>query len=136
MPTKEKRVGVYVGPELAARLVDDPVRSRSAQVNTLADRYTYLLAGVRLELSDAELSLIRDACNGSVFQPAQIGLPGLVWSVEDAIKLDALDKKWSVDGPALVAKLRGLDRVGLAWLVEDVEKFWSGVSAGCEPARD
>lgn len=122
-----KRTAIYVGENLASYL-EAREGPRSASINTLADRYMHILAGSRLDLSDAELSLIRDANNGTVFTPARTGLPGLAYNVEDAIKLDNLDRKWGVDGAALVAKLRACTRAELACLVEDVERYWS--SAG------
>ena len=73
-------------------------------------------------LTEAEASLICDALNGTLIDHRTYHL---VWaSVDDAIRLDGLDEKWGVDGPALVGKLRDLDHCGMLAIADAVDRFW------------
>lgn len=59
-----------------------------------------------VNLTEEEAALICDACNGLAYQAATTHL---LWAqVADAIRDEGLDRKWRVDGVALVEKLRGL----------------------------
>ena len=70
----------------------------------------------------AEACLIVDSLNGSIMDAntAQV-----LWAgIADSIRLDGLDKKWDVDGPALVEKLQGLNVLQAMALVDAAERFW------------
>lgn len=101
-------------------------RNRSHRISQIADRYTEILRRAVLPpFSPAERSLLRDACNGTLHEPAGI-LPGaLALGVADAIALDGLDKKWLVDGPVLIEKLRGLSFPQEIRLIEEIEKSFA-----------
>ena len=45
--------------------------------------------------------------------------------IADAIELDALDRKWEVDGPALLVKLRALTFSQEVALLEQIEAWWA-----------
>lgn len=77
----------------------------------------------RLRLTEREALLICDALNGTWLQEGTAAR--YLWAeVADAIELNRLDRKWDVDGQALVQKLRGLT-LAQAWAVVDaVERFW------------
>lgn len=78
----------------------------------------------RLHLTEPEASLICDALNGTWLQES-VAARHLWAEVEDAIQLNRLDRKWSVEGPSLVERLRGLT-LAQAWAVVDaVERFWA-----------
>lgn len=98
-------------------------------------RYHELLQRERRSLRDLltpnEQALIVDFCNGTFWDAGSIPL---LWaSAEDAVRLDGLDGKWRVDGPALVAKLKALSYAGSAALIDAAERFWGRVSAGEQP---
>lgn len=87
-------------------------------------RYYALLARelAAVQLTEAEASLLCDAGNGTLFEPSSIPL---LWAeVDDAIRGDGLDRKWGVDGPALVAKLRALTPGQHYAVVDAIERFW------------
>lgn len=118
---------IYVAePIERASALNGGGRNLSHRLNQMADRYAELLADAGLPpLSDGEWNLIRDAMNGTVNEPAT--MIRQVWQgVEDAIQLDGLDAKWSVDGEALVATLRGLTYAQEVAVVEAVEAWWAG----------
>lgn len=76
-------------------------------------------------LTEPEWHLIFDAMNGTWTQDSAQLLSGAVLAnVADAIHLDGLDKKWLVDGPALVAKLTWMDYPAQVALVDACERFW------------
>lgn len=81
-----------------------------------------------LTLTRGEACLICDALNGTalfgtvdehdgtyMFIPAEI---------EDSIRLDGTDEKWSVDGKTLVRKLHELPPVILCAIADACERFW------------
>lgn len=103
--------------------------SLSGRINVIADRYGAIIKRCQADnarlFSDAEQNAIHDCCNGTWFEPAFHG--SVVANVEDAIPLDGLDKKWQIDGVALVEKLRGLDLAHEVALIESIEQFWRNV---------
>ncbi|MDI6872116.1 MAG: hypothetical protein QME79_12385 [Bacillota bacterium] len=102
----------------------------SRDLMRLYDLYRHELAEVNLTASEA--GLIVDVLNGTLITDA--GQARLLWAeVEDGIKLDHLDEKWHVDGPALVEKLRGLRLSQALAIVDAAERFWAAVAAGKEP---
>lgn len=133
-----KKLSISLQPrtmaEIEKRIESDNV---SAAMNRILDRYFGLLnralAEWRSQLSDAEYALILDATNGTMFADT-ISL-GMLWAeIEDAIELDGLDRKWSVDGAALVAKLQAGGMIGQTALVDASERWWRRVAAGEQPA--
>ena len=85
-------------------------------------------ATLATQFNEAECGLILDSLNGVLH--GEWSIP-LLWSgVEDSVLLDHLDTKWSVDGPALVAKLRNLSYTGSAAIVDAAERYWRRVGAG------
>lgn len=91
-------------------------------------RYYTLLDAVRPTFSEAEASLILDACNGIVWDQRSVGF---LWAeVADGIKLDGLDEKWGVDGGALVKRLRALPFAELQAIADASERWWGLAGAG------
>lgn len=124
LPTKSFRPAPIVDAALANNGGGRGLSHRLAQVS---DRYLEALRRARASwppFSEAEWSLLRDAMNGTLHEPAAM-IAALDQGIEDAIALDGLDAKWSVDGPALLAKLRGLDFMQEVALVEAVERWWA-----------
>ena len=79
-----------------------------------------------IELTRNEAMAVMDACNGLWLEDLPNLSYSLIWAeVEDAIRLDGLDKKWEIDGPALVEKLRSLTRTQTAALADAITRFWA-----------
>lgn len=98
-------------------------------------RYRQLLAiGLReAEWTEAEASLICDALNGHHMadwgesdDPESAPRSWQWWpaEVEDAIRLNHLDRKWHVDRNKLAEKIRALSALGLAAVADAAERFW------------
>ena len=134
MPVIKQSVRLF--PAVAAE-VDRRGDQFSTQLNRMISRYADLMARGRRELrailSDQELGLILDACNGTAFMDSvSIQLVGA--GVADAIGLDGLDGKWDVDGDALVAKLQALTYAQRLAPVDAVQTWWNRVGNGEAPA--
>lgn len=112
--------------EIAAQIAE---RARDGQsLGSVAardlDRYYALLAREyqTLRLTEAEENLVRDACNGTQWD---VFATALVWAaVDDGIRVDHLDQKWGVNGPALVQRLRMMTVGQSIAVVDAVERFW------------
>ncbi len=92
------------------------------------ERYYALLKAelATVDLTEAEASLIVDARNGILHEPWSMQL---FWAgISDAIELEGLDRKWHVDGPALIAKLRGLSYAQTVAIVDAAEQVWNQIS--------
>lgn len=108
---------------------------RSMRVNQQLERYFAIMENCRRHLrsilSEKEIGLVLDALNGTLHDTYSIPL---AWAgVADAIELDGLDRKWGVDGAALVEKLKGLDYAQACALVDAVEIWWNRIGAGEQP---
>lgn len=80
-------------------------------------------------LTVAEWKLCADSLNGVWMQEAS--MLGMTWGgIADSIRLDRLDQKWEVDGPALVRKLQALSYAETIALVDLVERFWGDETGG------
>lgn len=93
-------------------------------------RYRNLLARglAAIDLTRDEACLICDALNGTVIFEQEYIFIGA--EIQDSIRLDHTDEKWSVDGPALVRKLAGASPVTLCAIADAAERFWE------HPERD
>ncbi len=97
--------------------------SRSGTIRRdLGRLYTLYKHALReVSLSPGEAALICDALRGTLIDATSAAL---LWiEVADAIRAQDLDQKWQVDGPALTAKIRGLDRTTCLALVDAAERF-------------
>jgi len=89
------------------------------------ERYYHALqeALKTVELTEREAILLCDACNGLLVEPHTVQL---LWAqVADAIRLDGLDRKWGVDGEALVARLRNYSYWQQLAITDAVERWWA-----------
>jgi len=89
---------------------------------TLEDYYNLLERSVpTFEMKEA--MLIMDALNGIILMSQ---VPHLLWAeVSDAIQMDGLDKKWDVDGEALVKRLRGMTAFEQWAIADAVSRAWN-----------
>jgi hypothetical protein len=128
-PARQKShrsTSIYLTPELDAALKPRVTErtSRSEILAKIAGRYHALCERDRPALSVNEWRLVCDALNG-VWMRECWALQTVWAEIADAIKLDGLDSKHGVDGPALVTKLHGLTYGQTVALVDVVEHFWN-----------
>lgn len=109
---------------------------RSMAINRSLDRYFDLLTRTRRELrqllNDKEMGLILDALNGTAFFDT-FGIYLVHHEIADAISMDGLDKKWEVDGKALVNKMTTMNDAQRLALVDAVQVWWDRVANGEQP---
>jgi hypothetical protein len=96
-----------------------------------AETFDYLMTVGRREVCDAdftnnELCLVADSLNGTMFFDAE----WMWWpaNVEDSIRLNRYDEKWSVDRDVLMSKIHALSVVGKFAMAEAVRRFWRETS--------
>lgn len=112
-------------PERISAEIDARGDNRSEVIRRDLERlYTLYKHALReVELTAGEACLICDVLNGVLMDATSASM---LWAeVEDGIRMDDLDQKWGVDGPALVEKLRSLDRLTCLALVDAAERFWA-----------
>jgi hypothetical protein len=111
---------------LEARSRDDSRAALSSTAQRDAERYYHCLRKTleTVELTEPEASLLCDAINGILMEPHT--MPLLWANVDDAVRFGGLDRKWHVDGPALVERLRSLSYAQALAVVDAVERWWSG----------
>jgi hypothetical protein len=71
----------------------------------------------------AELGLMIEVFNGLILIP-QLAGQHVALQVADRIKLDALDKKWGIDGQELIRKIEALTLFSRACLEIWLSRFW------------
>lgn len=123
-----KRTSIYLNPPIEAALIH--ADSISGRIGNICDRYAQIVRRARIaqRFSGAELNALRDCCNGTIFSPAELISGAVLANFEDSAP-DGLYDKWGIDGAATAAKLRTLTYVDQVALVEDIERFWVGVSS-------
>lgn len=97
----------------------------SHRLAQIGDRYLEILRRTAIpDFSDAEMKAMRDCSNGTWLEPAA-SIRGALWlAVEDSIP-DGIGKKWGINAPELVEKLRRLDYVQEIKLIESIEGWWA-----------
>lgn len=120
---KPKTVSIWLRPELDAAMAlrgDNRSQTMAQDLGRLYALYDRALR--EIDLTENEAMLIVDALNG-VLIGADAG--ALLWAnIEDSIRLDGLDEKWSVDGPALVEKLQAMTATQAMAVLDAAERFW------------
>lgn len=121
---KNRRSTIHRSPRLDEVIGASPP-SLSGRLSTIADRYLEILRRARVasRFSEPELNAMRDCCNGTWFEPAQLIDGAILANVEDS-RVDGLYEKWGIDGDALAAKLRSLIFADQVALVEEIEQWW------------
>ena len=123
MKKEPRTVSIYLRPAL-----ETEIEARGDNRNHIIHRdLERLYTLYRLSLREVKLTLpecwfLVDMLNGSLVDAYSAGT---LWaSAEDACALDGLDKKWQVDGKALVTKPKALSPVQALALVDAAERFW------------
>lgn len=96
------------------------------------ERYYETLRRSLPTFGSQEALAILDTCNGTLWEPHTVRL---IWAnVEDAIRLEALDQKWNIDGAALVARLRSLSYAEALAVVDAAERYWCSAEEDADAA--
>jgi hypothetical protein len=136
--TLDPRVLDHVNARKRSDAEADQRGERSGIISRDLDRYYESLKHGRQQLRDKlsknEIAALLDNLNGVWMGDNPSVSVRMIWAnVEDGIGLEGLDKKWKVDGKALVEKLRGMSMIELCALADAAERFWNQVAAGKNP---
>lgn len=133
MPVKKFSISLF--DQVYSQVIERG-EQRATIINRDLERYYEALKDTRRLLSqkfDAkELGLILDNLNGTLMGETY-GVRLIYANVEDAITYESIDRKWGVDGDALVVKLKALSFVENAALADAAERWWNRVAAGEAP---
>ena len=131
-------VHVIAGPvwrELEGRVSSGLTPSPHLVARRDLERYYALLAeGLRrVDLTTGEASLVVDVLNGTILDGRTAAF---LWAeIEDGIRLDSLDKKWSIDGKALVEKAKAWGLAESLAVSDAAERYWASLNPD-EPIED
>lgn len=132
-----QKLSVSLSQDVHDQIVARAEGNVSHAVNRSLDRYFALLGRarsvLRATLSEEECALILDATNGTAFTDT-VSLNMLWAEIEDAAAFEGLGEKWSVDGAALVEKIKAAGMVGQTALIDSSERWWNRVASGEQPA--
>jgi hypothetical protein len=125
-----RKKSIWVGEALERALAERveegrAMRSTSGVINSIADRYGEVVRRSMPSLSQNEWMLIFDSLNGVILSDSAQSVAGLWGGIEDSIRLDGLDEKWQVNGPALVDRLRALSYPEQVAIADTAERFWA-----------
>lgn len=132
-----EKVSISLAPDTLGVITARDPGNRSGAIAHVVGRYAGLMQRIHRDLrtrfSAAECGLILDALNGSYLRD-DVNVMLLHASIEDAIVMDHLDRKWEIDGQALMLKLRECSAPDLYGIADAVEVWWNRVSGGEQPA--
>ena len=111
---------------------DKGAGDRSGAIRRGLSRYAEICRRSQPKLSVAEWNLVCDSLSGVIHDSAGM-VAALSIGIADSIRLDGLDAKWKVDGPALVAKLEALSYCERVAVVDLAERYWIVVGKGERP---
>jgi len=98
-------------------------------------RYREIVRLAMPTLTVAEWSLLADVLNGTLLdaEPGGPDLARYLWAEVADSGPDGMAKKWSVDLPALAARLKALDYPAQCAVLEVVRAFWASPRLNLEP---
>ena len=119
------KMSIYAGQPIQ-RALEGHNKNRSGRLNTVAERYAYVVQRDCPALTEAEWCAICDALNGYWLDGGDSGAGvRLAWAeIEDADRLDGLGAKWDVDANALALRLRDATAGQQVAVAEVVQRFW------------
>ena len=113
------RLSIYAGPPLQ-RVLEGHDDNRSRRINSVAERYAYVVARDCPALPEAAWCAICEALMGD----SGVGVH-LAWAeLDSADRLSGLGDKWDVDIAALVKMLRDGTAGQQVAVAEVVQRFW------------
>lgn len=115
--------------------LDAELRERAAEQSSVGysvaaardlGRYYELLrlALASVSLTEGEAGALVDIANGTAFEPLTVAAQTFHYEIEDGLKDADYAGKWEIDGPALVAKIRGWSLLQRAAVIDAIERFW------------
>ena len=119
------RLSIYAGPPLQ-RVLEGHDDNRSGRINTVAERYAYIVSRDCPALPEAAWCALCDALNGYWLKgsDSDSGVR-LAWAeIEDADRLNGLGDKWDIDARALAKMLRNCSAGQQVAVAEVVQRFW------------
>ena len=128
-----KRYSIYASAVLDRALAermggegDDGLRSRSATITYICDRYAEICRRSLPMMTLSEWLLIFDAMNGTASWDYPMGAAtGLAHNVHDGCYLNRLDEKWALPHwRELVTRLADLPFASQIAVVDAAERFW------------
>lgn len=133
-----RKLSITIQSETLSEIDDRGERgtaNRSGVIDRDLTRYYAILRYGRQALRDkfsaAEISAVLDNLNGVwLAEPVSIRL--IYANVSDALE-EGLAKKWEIDGPGLVEKLKTLPYAESCALADAVERWWNRVGDGENP---
>lgn len=127
-----KRSTIHI-PAHVVELIDidkDTDESLSGRITIIVERYAAMIADHLPELTRGEWCACMDVMNGMFTGMGDAIATKFLWaSIDDACRMEGLADKWSIDGPALVKKLRDLDTAGAIAVAEVGRRFWARASS-------
>lgn len=122
-----KRASIYLSTSIAN------IKKRfkgnfSGRLSSICDRYETI---VNTSFPDdsfnhAELLLLKETLKDVFFEDAKsIQNQTICFYIKNAIKTDAIDKKYEVDCKELIKKIENLSYVQLVSLIEYIEEYWN-----------
>lgn len=131
------KISIYAGTPLQS-VLEGFGDNRSGRLNTVAERYTYVVERDCPTLSEAQWCAVCDALNGYWMDAGDSGAGvRLAWAeIEDADRLNGLGEKWSVDAHALAMQLRDMSAGQQVAVAEVVQRFWAHSALPTREALD
>lgn len=131
------KISIYAGAPIQ-RVLEGYADNRSGRLNTVAERYAYVVERDCPALSEAQWGAVCDALNGYWMDGGDSGAGvRLAWAeIEDADRLDGLGEKWGVDAHALAMQLRDSTAGQQVAVAEVVQRFWSHSALPMREALD
>lgn len=138
------RISIYAGKSLDRVLQERTdatgamaAGTNSAVVNKVADRYQEVIRQSMPQLSLGSWCLLFDSLNGVWMQEgAAMYVGALTQGVQDSIRLEALDRKWEVDGEDLLSLLHDLPFCSRLAIIDAAERWWARGTYEGETLRD
>ncbi|WP_018525543.1 hypothetical protein [Alkalispirochaeta alkalica] len=122
-----KKTSVYLTDDLIQKLRLTEGRGLSSALHEVADRYQEMIGSERKRVeamfSESEWNAMRNACNGTWWQPAATIRAGVLAKIQDS--LDEEIQAFGAEREALESKLRDLTVVQQFTLVELIENWWN-----------
>lgn len=129
----KSRISIYVAPALESALAeragtDDSMRSRSAVIAAMAERYSETCRRHAPRLALAEWLLIFDAMNGCwTLDNSAVAARSIAMEVRDACELNDAHANHNLtldQGRQLVVKLGNMDFATSVAVLDAAERFW------------
>ncbi len=120
------KTSFYLSKNLESKLRLSPERGLSMAANRAIDRYYAMCDAEKAKLeklfSEGEWNALRNACNGTIWEPAAVIRNGMLANIQDTI--DEEFEMYGADRKKLEKKLLELTVSQQFALVEMLEEWW------------